>query len=78
MFSAFSAVINLTTNLCVYGVTKVPIRPSGDFGTLEMAVMKFLVMQTVRYVYMGFGILGMALLCSHISAYNTVARIRMQ
>lgn len=27
---------------------------------------------------MGFGTYGMALLCSHISAYNTVARIRMQ
>ena len=78
MFSAFSAGINLTTNLCVYGVAKVPIRSSVDFGALDLVAMKFLGMRAVRYVYMGFGILSMALLCSHISAYNTVARIRMQ
>ena len=78
VFSAFSAVINLKAYLCVYGVAKVLIQSSGNFGALDLATMKALGMQAVWYVCMGFGIYGMALLCSHISAYNTVARIRMQ
>lgn len=78
MFSAFSAVINLKAYLCVYGVAKVLIQSSGNFGALDLAAMKALGMQAVWYVCMGFGTYGMALLCSHISAYNTVARIRMQ
>ena len=75
VFSAFSAVINLKAYLCVYGVAKVLIQSSGNFGALDLAAMKALGMQAVWYVCMGFGIYGMALLCSHISAYNTVARI---
>lgn len=78
VFSAFSAVINLKAYLCVYGVAKLLIQSSGNFGALDLAAMKALGMQAVWYVCMGFGIYGMALLCSHISAYNTVARIRMQ
>lgn len=78
VFSAFSAVINLKAYLCVYGVAKVLIQSSGNFGALDLAAMKALGIQAVWYVCMGFGIYGMALLCSHISAYNTVARIRMQ
>lgn len=78
VFSAFSAVINLKAYLCVYGVAKVLIQSSGNFGALDLAAMKALGMQAVWYVCMGFGTYGMALLCSHISAYNTVAQIRMQ
>lgn len=78
VFSAFSAVISLKAYLCVYGVAKVLIQSSGNFGALDLAAMKALGMQAVWYVCMGFGIYGMALLCSHISAYNTVARIRTQ
>lgn len=78
VFSAFSAVINLKAYLCVYGVAKVLIQSSGNFRALDLAAMKALGMQAVWYVCMGFGTYGMALLCSHISAYNTVARIRMQ
>ena len=78
VFSAFSAVINLKAYLCVYGVAKVLIQSSGNFGALDLAAMKALGMQAVWYVCMGFGTYGMALLCSHISAYNTVARIRIQ
>ena len=78
VFSAFSAVINLKAYLCVYGVAKVLIQSSGNFGALDLAAMKALGMQAVWYVCMGFGTYGMALLCSHISTYNTVARIRMQ
>lgn len=78
VFSAFSAVINLKAYLCVYGVAKVLIQSSGNFGALDLSAMKALGMQAVWYVCMGFGIYGMALLCSHISAYNTVARIRTQ
>lgn len=78
VFSAFSAVINLKAYLCVYEVAKVLIQSSSNFGALDLAAMKALGMQAVWYVCMGFGIYGMALLCSHISAYNTVARIRTQ
>lgn len=78
VFAAFSAVINLKAYICVYEVVKQLIQSSGDFGTMDLNAMKELGMQAVYYVCMGFGMYGMSLLCSHISAYNTVARIRIQ
>ena len=56
VFSAFSAVINLKAYLCVYGVAKVLIQSSGNFGALDLAAMKALGMQAVWYVCMGFGL----------------------
>ena len=78
VFAAVSAVVNLRSYICVYEVTKLLINSSGDFSALDLGAMKALGIKAVYYVCMGFGIYGMALLCSHISAYNTVARMRIK
>lgn len=78
IFAAVSAVVNLKSYICVYEVTKLLISSSGDFSALDLDAMKALGIKAVYYVCMGFGIYGMALLCSHISAYNTVARVRIK
>lgn len=77
-FAAVSAVVNLKSYICVYDVTKLLIKSAGDFGSVDLDAMKALGIKAVYYVCMGFGIYGMALLCSHISAYNTVARVRIK
>lgn len=78
IFAAFSAVINLKSYLCVYEVAKLLIQSAGNFGAINLAAMKELGFRAVYYVCMGFGMYGMSLLCSHISAYHTVARIRIR
>lgn len=78
IFAAFSAVINLKSYLCVYEVAKLLIQSAGNFGAINLAAMKELGFRAVYYVCMGFGMYGMSLLCSHISAYHTVARMQQQ
>ena len=78
IFAAFSAVINLKSYLCVYEVAKLLIQTAGNFGAINLAAMKELGFRAVYYVCMGFGMYGMSLLCSHICAYHTVARIRIR
>ncbi len=77
VLAAAAAVINLRAYICVYGVARVLIGSGGDFGAVDPAELSGLGMQAVFYVGMGFGVYGMALLCSHISAYHTVARVRI-
>ena len=62
----------------MYEVAKLLIQSAGNFGAINLAAMKELGFRAVYYVCMGFGMYGMSLLCSHISAYHTVARIRIR
>lgn len=78
ILAAVAAVINLKAYICVYEVAKVLIESGGDFKAIDPATLSTLGKQAVFYVGMGFGTYGMALLCSHISAYNTVAGIRVR
>lgn len=78
IFAASAAVINLKAYICVYGVAKLLIESGGAFGGLNLAELSGLGKQAVFYVGMGFGVYGMALLCFHISAYHTVAKIRVK
>lgn len=78
ILAAVAAVVNMKAYICVYGVAKIFIESGGNFNNLDQAQLISLGKQAVIYVGMGFGIYGMALLCSHISAYNTVAGIRMK
>lgn len=78
VLAAVSAVINLKSYICVYEVMKLLIGSAGDYGSIDLAAMKELGIKAVYYICMGFGIYGMALLCSHISAYNTVAGVRIR
>lgn len=78
VFAACAAVINLKAYICVYGVAKMLIESGGAFNTLNLGELSGLGKNAVFYVCMGFGVYGMALLCSHISAYNIVAKMRIR
>lgn len=65
-------------HICVYEVAKLLIESGGAFQSLNLLKLSGLGKQAVFYVGMGFGVYGMALLCSHISAYHTVAKIRVR
>ena len=78
ILAAIAAAINMKAYICVYGVAKTFINSRGNFEGLDLEKLTALGKQAVIYVGMGFGLYGMALLCSHISAYNTVARIRVR
>lgn len=78
ILAAIAAAINMRAYICVYGVVKILINSGGNFEGLDLKKLTLLGEQAVIYVGMGFGLYGMALLCSHISAYNTVARIKVK
>ena len=77
IMAAFSAVVNLSAFVCVYHVAKEIVQSWGDFSTLNQAYLTELGWQAVFRISMAFGTYGMALLFSHITAFNTVARIRI-
>ncbi|WP_026506304.1 ABC transporter ATP-binding protein [Butyrivibrio sp. NC3005] len=77
-FAAISAVVNLQAFTCVYDVAKEIIKCKGAYSTLDKDA---LVEQGWRAVYLissAFGMYGFGLLFSHITAFNTVARIRIK
>ena len=77
IMAAFSAVVNLSAFVCVYHVAKEIVQSWGDFSTLNQAYLTELGWQAVFRISMAFGTYGMALLFSHITAFNIVARIRI-
>lgn len=78
ILAAFSAVVNLSAFVCVYNVAKEIVKSMGDFRTLNQTYLTHLGWQAVYRISMAFGAYGMALLFSHITAFHTVARIRIR
>lgn len=82
MISAFmaaaAAVVNLSAFVCVYNVAKEIVQSLGDFSKLNQAYLTALGWRAVFLISMSFGLYGIALLFSHITAYNTVARLRIK
>lgn len=78
ILAAAAAVVNLSAFVCVYNVAKEIVRSMGDFSKLNQAYMIELGWRAVLLISMSFGLYGMALLFSHITAYNTVARLRIK
>ncbi len=78
LFSAVSAVLSLYSYVCVYLVARELLQVGGDFSSLSRDSMTALGWRAVFYISFSFGMYGIALLFSHITAYNTVARVRIQ
>ncbi len=76
--AAIAAVVNLSAFVCVYNVAKEIVQSLGDFSKLDQAGLTELGWQAVFLISISFGLYGMALLFSHITAYNTVARLRIK
>lgn len=78
VMAAVSAVVNVSAFVCVYHVAEAVLSSGGDFATLDQAYLTSLGWQAVYRISMAFGTYGMALLFSHITAFNTVANIRIR
>lgn len=76
--AAASAVVNISAFVCVYQVAKEIVQSYGNYGTLDQSRLTELGFQAVFLIGMSFGLYGMALLFSHITAYNTVADLRIK
>lgn len=78
LMAALAAVVNLSAFVCVYSVAKEIAGSRGDFSKLNPDQLAELGWQAVFLISMAFGLYGVALLFSHITAYNTVARLRIK
>jgi len=75
--AAVSAVLNLSAYICVYNVVKEIVRSSGNFSMLNQHYLAGLGWQAVFRISISFGLYGIALLTSHITAFYTVAELRV-
>lgn len=78
VLAALSAVLNLYAYVCVYQVGEQIVQASGDFSTLDVEAMTSLGWRAVGLIGASYGIYGIALLFSHITAFHTVARVRIR
>lgn len=78
VFAALSAVLNLSAVVCVYNVAEEIVKSKGDFAILNRQYLVELGWKAVMLISMSFGNYGLSLLFSHITAYNTVANLRIR
>lgn len=78
LLAGISAVLNLAAYVCVYNVAKEIISKMGNTSLLDLNYLKDQGWQAVFLICSSFGMYGFALLCSHITAFNTVAGIRIK
>lgn len=78
LLAAMAAVLNLSAFICVYRVAEVIIKSMGDYTLLDRQYLTELGWEAVLRISMSFGTYGLSLLFSHITAYNTVANLRIQ
>lgn len=78
VMAAVSAVVNVSAFVCVYHVAETVLSSGGDFASLDQARLTGYGWQAVCRISMAFGTYGLALLFSHITAFNTVANIRIR
>lgn len=75
--AALSAIINLSAYASVYSVVKEIVQCNGNFSTLDQAYLISLGWQAVYRIFVSFSFYGISLFTSHITAFNTVANIRI-
>lgn len=78
VLSAVSSVINLYAFVCVYKVAREIIQSLGNISSLDQTYMVDMGWRAVFLILVSFGLYGLSLLFSHITAFNTVAKLRIQ
>lgn len=78
VLSAVSSVINLYAFVCVYNVAREIIQSLGNISSLDQTYMVDMGWRAVFLILVSFGLYGLLLLFSHITAFNTVAKLRIQ
>ncbi|MGN0306935.1 MAG: hypothetical protein ACI4DN_01835 [Lachnospiraceae bacterium] len=76
ILAAVAAILNLSAYVCVYNDAKEIVHTMGDFSKLDQECLISLGWRAVFLIAMSFVTYGFALLFSHITAFNTVAKIR--
>lgn len=75
LFSAISGVINIGTYICIYYVAQTLLQNNGTFHTGEAAKYGWMVFQLASA---SFGVYGLGLALSHITAFKIMANVRIQ
>jgi len=78
VMAAVSAVINLSAFVCVYNAAKEIVKSMGNFSSLDQVYLTSQGWQAVFLIAAAFGTYGVSLLFSHLTAYNTVANLRIK
>lgn len=78
VFAAIAAVLNLSAYVCVYYAAKEIVQSLGNFSMMNQEYLISQGWQAVMRISMSFGTYGVALLFSHITAFHTVANLRVQ
>lgn len=78
LIAALSSVMNLWAYVCVYHVAEELISSFGNLSAMNQAYMIEEGWNAVKVIALSFSTYGLALLFSHITAFNTVARMRME
>lgn len=77
IMAAAAAVVNLSAYVCVYRVAREIAASMGNFALINHDFLRQQGMEAVSRIGASFGMFGCALLFSHITAYHTVAGIRI-
>ena len=78
VLAAWAAVLSLKAYVCVYGVAREVVGSAGALGQLDEGRLADLGWQAVMLIALSFCVYGLALFCSHVTAFNTVAKLRVQ
>lgn len=73
---AASAAMNLLAYVRVYYVGEAVLTTAGDLSSIDRQAIAALGWDAVLFIMAAFGIYGVGLLFSHLTAFNTVARLR--
>jgi ABC superfamily ATP binding cassette transporter, ABC/membrane protein len=73
---AASAAMNLLAYVRVYYVGEAVLTTAGDLSSIDRQAIAALGWDAVLFIMAAFGIYGIGLLFSHLTAFNTVARLR--
>lgn len=73
---AASAAMNLFAYVRVYYVGEAVLTTAGDLSSIDRQAIAALGWDAVLFIMAAFGIYGIGLLFSHLTAFNTVARLR--
>ncbi len=76
VFAAFSAVENIYAFTFIYKITEQLVACGGNFQSIDKALVIEAGKQLIFAVCAAYGLYGIALLFSHITAFNTIARLK--
>jgi len=78
VFAAFSAILSIYAYTYVYTITEELLRDKGLTGSIDIGLISECGKRMVISVCAAYGLYGVALLFSHITAFNTAVRLKMK